>query len=157
MKEVRVLARKQSMDALIALIGCYKRPDGKIDRAVDGRVVVAAASTVLKWAYGEPPPYDPNAEKSDVRINLEGMSLAERRRILEIMDRVETVAADSDSGDDDGPSFDASRFAPEPVTIEADVVVPPAPAQRSPKAIAPKAAKQPQQPQRLKLPSDSIP
>ena len=120
MKEIRSLARKKSLDALTALIGVYTLPNGKLDRQADGRVVVAAASTVLKWAYGEPPPYDPNAEKTDFKIDPESlarMPLQERRMLLATLGKLGTVAADS--VEDDGPDFDASRFADEPLTIEA--------------------------------------
>ena len=119
LQDVRKLARKQSMDALTALIGVYKRPDGKLDRTTDGKTVVAAASAVLKWAYGEPPPYDPNLEKPETRIDLEGMSLQDRKRLLDAMNRVSTVIADSGNVDD-GPDFDVTRFASEPMTIDAE-------------------------------------
>ena len=36
------------MDALTALIGVYTRPNGKLDRSVDRRVVAVAAQAVLK-------------------------------------------------------------------------------------------------------------
>lgn len=122
LRDVQQLARKKSLDALHALIACYTAPDGKIARNVDGRIVVHAASTVLKWAFGEPPPYDPNQDKPDTRIDLGGLSLAERRRLLDTLDRV-SVVEDASAPVDDGPEFDASRFAPEPVEIEGAVVV----------------------------------
>ena len=124
LKDVRKLARKQSMDALHALIACYKTPDGKIARNVDGRVVVHAASTVLKWAFGEPPPYDPLSERPEERIDLTGLSLQERKRLLDTMSKVSTVIA-PDTDVDDGMDFDPSRFEPEPVQIEGEVVPPP--------------------------------
>ena len=117
LRDVQKLARKKSLDALHALIACYTTPDGKIARNVDGRIVVHAASTVLKWAFGEPPPYDPNADKPETKIDLSALSLAERRRLLETMDRV-SVVADADATVDDGPDFDPARFGPAPVEIE---------------------------------------
>lgn len=125
LKDVQRLARKQSMDALTALIGVYKRPDGKLDRTADGRVVVAATSTVLKWAYGEPPTYDPTLERPETKIDLAGMSLDERRKLLAVMDRITTVVTDQTTDEEDGPDFDASRFATEPMTIEAQAELPP--------------------------------
>jgi hypothetical protein len=117
------------MDALHALIACYKTPEGKIARNVDGRIVAVASQGVLKWAFGEPPPYDPTQEKPELRIDLSGLTLEERRLLLAAMDRVTTVAAEH--GPEDGPAFDASRFEPEPVTIEAEQ---PAPSRSSYKA-----------------------
>jgi hypothetical protein len=119
LRDVQRLARKRSMDALTALIGVYTRPDGLLDRSADGRIVVAAASTVLKWAYGEPPTYDPTQERPETRIDLEGMSLSHRRQMLEMMERVTTVIADAPDENEDSPDFDASRFADEPLVIEA--------------------------------------
>lgn len=120
LRDVQRLARKESVDALISLVGCYKRPDGKIDRTADGRVVQAAASTVLTWAFGKAPDYDPNREKPAVKFDLSGLSIEEKRLMLRIMAKTtmtETTEGD-DVEEDDGPTFDASRFATEPLTIE---------------------------------------
>ena len=131
LKEVQKLARNRSMDALTALIGVYTLPNGKLDRTADGKTVVAAATAVLKWAYGEPPPFNPNEHKSELRIDLEGVSLAERKRTLEVLQNLKMVASDTVEDDGNpGPDFDASRFA-EPVTIEGDVVEEPAPRRRA--------------------------
>lgn len=124
LRQVQHLARRRSLDALTALIGVYTRPDGMLDRTTDGRLVVAAASTVLKWAYGEPQPYDPTMERPETRIDLEGMTLAERKRLLEVMDRITTVVSDTDADQEDGPDFDPSRFATEQMVIEAQIQQP---------------------------------
>ena len=122
LRDVQRLARKESVDALISLVGCYKRPDGKIDRTADGRVVQAAASTVLTWAFGKAPDYDPNRERPAVKFDLSGLSIEEKRLMLRIM--AKTTMTETTEGDgieeDDGPEFDASRFATEPLTIEGD-------------------------------------
>lgn len=143
LRDIRRLARGESMDALIALIGCYKRPDGKIDRAADGKIVSAAAQAVIKIAYGDMPAYDPTMERPETRIDLEGMTLAERKHLLSVMDRITTVVTDPrDDDDDEGPTFDPSRFSVEPPTIEAEPVaaVPPAPVKkpRKPRGKKPK-------------------
>ena len=149
LKDVQKLARKKSVDALHALVACYTTPDGKIARNVDGRIVVHAASKVLEWAFGTPPQYDPAQDKPETTIDLSGLSLAERRRLLETMERV-SVIADPNAIVDDGPDFDPARFAPEPVEIEGAVVVdePPAIMARPiPKAkAAPKAKGKPGRP-----------
>lgn len=129
LKEVQQLARKKSINALHALIACYETPTGKIARDRDPRVVAIATQAVMKWAYGEPPAYDPTMEKPEMKIDLSGLTLEEKRILLAAMDRVSTVVAEP--GSDDGPSFDVDRFEPEPVTIEADApavdVAPPPP------------------------------
>ena len=148
LRDVQRLARKKSVDALHALVACYTTPDGKIARNVDGRIVVHAASKVLEWAFGTPPQYDPAQDKPETTIDLSGLSLAERRRLLDVMDRV-SVIADPNAVVDDGPDFDPSRFAPEPVEIEGAVVVEEPPAIRArpiPKAKAPKAKGKPGRP-----------
>jgi hypothetical protein len=130
------LARKKSVDALHALVACYTTPDGKIARNVDGRIVVHAASKVLEWAFGTPPQYDPAQDKPEATVDLSGLSLAERRRLLETMERV-SVIADPNAVVDDGPDFDPARFAPEPVEIEGAVVV------EAPPTIAPRKVPKP--------------
>ena len=110
LRDVQKLARKKSLDALHALIACYTTPDGKIARNVDGRIVVHAASTVLKWAFGEPPPYDPNADKPETKIDVSAVSLAERRRLLETMDR-EVTDAYRAAATDQHPVSDAVKSA----------------------------------------------
>jgi len=121
LKDVRSLARKQSMNALHALIGVYTRPDGKIDRSADGKMVVAAAQTVLTWAYGKPPDYDPAREEPETKIDLTGLTIGQRKVLLETLSRVTTVPG---SATDDGPDFEPERFAPEPMTLEAEPIEP---------------------------------
>jgi hypothetical protein len=117
LREVQQLCRKKSVNAVHALIACFESPSGKILRNVDQRIVVQAVATLMKWGYGEPPPYDPSQEKPDTRIDITGLTLAERRMLLAAMDRATTVTSEST---DTGPDFDPSRFEPEPITIEAE-------------------------------------
>jgi hypothetical protein len=118
LKEVRQLCRKESLDAAHALISTYKTPEGLIDRTADPKVVVVAVQTLLKWAFGEPPPYDPHSEKPPMTVDLSGMSLDERRDMLRLMQRLSNARPD-DTSQDNGPDFDPSRFAPLPPKIEA--------------------------------------
>jgi len=130
---LRKLARAESLDALIAIIGTYKRRDGKIDHNADGRVVRSSARDVIHIAYGDIPQYDPTMERPETVIDLAGMSLAERKKLLEVMDRITTVVSDVDRDDDDGPMFDGTRFSEEPPTIEGapgETIVSPSPVQR---------------------------
>jgi hypothetical protein len=124
LNQIRKLARFESLDALIAIIGCYKRRDGKIDPTADSRVVHSAAKEVIKIAYGEMPAYDPTMERPETVIDLAGMSLAERKKLLEMMDRVTTVVAETDDDGEDGPVFSADRFGEVPLTIEGDAASP---------------------------------
>lgn len=124
LNQIRKLARFESLDALIAIIGCYKRRDGKIDPMADSRVVHSAAKEVIKIAYGEMPAYDPTMERPETVIDLEGMSLAERKKLLDMMDRVTTVVAETDDNGDDGPVFSGDRFGEMPLTIEGDAAPP---------------------------------
>lgn len=124
LRDIRKLARTESLDALIAIIGCYKRRDGKIDPTADGRIVHAAAREVIKIAYGEMPAYDPTMERPETVIDLQGMSLAERKKLLEMMDRVTTVVADTDSDGEEGPVFNGDRFGDVPLTIEGNATPP---------------------------------
>lgn len=145
------------MDALTFLIGVYTRPDGLLDRTVDGRIGVVAASTVLKWAYGEPAPYDPTMERPETKIDLDGMSLSERKKLLEVMDRITTVVSDTDTDQDDGPDFDASRFATEPLVIEAQPVAPDPPPfkkPRKPRGKKPKPRGRPRKVAALEIPAE---
>ena len=90
-------------------------------RNADPRAVALVTSTLLKWGYGEPPPYDPTKEKPVMRLDVSGLTLEERRMLLAAMDRATTVEAGE--GDDTGPDFDPSRFEPEPLTIDATPAV----------------------------------
>lgn len=147
LKDVQKLARNKSMDALHALIGVYTRPDGKIDRSADGRMVVAAAQTVLTWAYGKPPDYDPNREQPETKIDLSSLNVHQRRVLLETLARVTTVV--DAPAVDDGPQFDPTRFAEEPMVIDGEPVPnEPIPGKPKPDAVGslreatkPKAAK----------------
>jgi hypothetical protein len=122
LRDVQQLCRKKSVSAVHALIACIETPDGKIVRNADPRAVALVSSTLLKWGYGEPPPYDPTQEKPELRIDLSGLTLDERRMLLAAMDRVTTVA--TENSHDTGPEFDPSRFEQEPPTIEAEPVTP---------------------------------
>ena len=122
LRDVQQLCRKKSVSAVHALIACIETPDGKIVRNADPRAVALVSSTLLKWGYGEPPPYDPTQEKPELRIDLSGLTLDERRMLLAAMDRVTTVA--TEHSHDTGPEFDPSRFEQEPPTIEAEPVTP---------------------------------
>jgi hypothetical protein len=121
LRDVRKLARKMSMDALHALIGVYTLPNGKLDRQADGKVVVAAAQTVLTWAYGKPPDADWDGEQRRESLDLSGLSLAQRKSLLSTLAEITTVDG-ADELEDDGPEFDPTRFSSEPVTIEPDPV-----------------------------------
>lgn len=156
LRDVQRLARKKSMDALTYLIGVYTRPDGLLDRGADPRVGSVAAAMVMKWAYGEPPPYDPTMERPETRIDLDGMSLAERKRLLEVMDRITTVVSDADADQDDGPDFDASRFAVEPLVIEAQPLAMDAPVKkpRKPRGKKPKPRGRPRKAVALDIPTE---
>jgi hypothetical protein len=131
LRDIRKLARTESLDALIAIIGCYKRRDGKIDPNADGRIVHAAAQSVIKIAYGEMPAYDPTMERPETVIDLEGMSLAERKKLLEVMDRITTVVSDTEDDGDDGPVFNGDRFGEVPLTIEGDAATPAEPPKKT--------------------------
>jgi hypothetical protein len=57
----------------------------------DERVSLMAADKLLTWGWGKPPDYDPNQERPATKIDLSDLSLAERRHLLSILDRVTTV------------------------------------------------------------------
>ena len=57
--EVREICRNKSAAAAQALIRIVEDVDQNGRNAEDGRVVVVASQTILHWAFGKPPDYDP--------------------------------------------------------------------------------------------------
>jgi hypothetical protein len=57
----------------------------------DERVALAAQQAVLERAWGKPRDYDPTTDKPEPRVDLSNLSPAERRHLLEVMDRLVIV------------------------------------------------------------------
>ncbi len=90
LREVRALCRTKSMmaaEALIDVVGRAKERDSRGMPIEDGRVVVVAAQTILTWAYGKPPDYDPNEDKGALRIDTSVLATAEKELLLSFMRR----------------------------------------------------------------------
>jgi hypothetical protein len=77
------LAREHSVAAMQKMIALMDCPDE--------RVALLAQQTVLERAWGKAKDFDPNADKSDARFDLSKLSLAERRHLLEVIDRLVVV------------------------------------------------------------------
>lgn len=94
------LAREHSRDAMRKLIA-------KMDSR-DERVALVAQQAVLERAWGKPKEFDPSVEKPELRIDLRGMSLEDRKMLLALMDRVTMVPVmptpdSAPTAADDGP------------------------------------------------------
>lgn len=81
LKEVRQLCRQKGVAAAQALIRIIEDPNE------DSRIVVVAAQTVLTWAYGKPPDYDPNEEKPRQLVDVSVLTLAEQKQMLGFLRR----------------------------------------------------------------------
>ncbi len=114
LKEVQGLARNKSLDSLRAMISIIDDKvidaDGHTRNREDGRIVVVAAQTILTWAYGKPPDYDPRADKPELTIDLAVLSQADKQQLLGLLRRGIVREAD--------PVSDQA----EPVTIDAKPV-----------------------------------
>jgi hypothetical protein len=85
LKPVRDLCRQQSMDAVKALIRIVQDVDEDGRNREDGRILVVAAQTILTWAWGKPPDYNPNEERTPVSIDTSNLTADERRLLLGIL------------------------------------------------------------------------
>lgn len=144
LKDVRRLARLEVVDAVHALVACYKTPSGKISRNADPRVVPAAVMGIVKLAFGEIPPYDPTQERPETTYDLSHLSLQERRMLLAAMDKGVVAISDADT-EDDGLRFDPSRFEDAP-TIEAIALDPSLAPEPDLPMMKPKPKKRPRKP-----------
>lgn len=85
-KEVQQLARKKSLSALQAMVDIIEdtviEQDGRKRTREDGRIVALAAQTILTWAYGKPPEYDPKEDTAGIRINTAALSQDQRVALL---------------------------------------------------------------------------
>jgi hypothetical protein len=110
MREVRDLCRARSLASARTLCGIAEDPNE------DGRVRVVAAQQVLTWAYGKPPDYDPNEDRSPMAINLSVLSTEEKKQMLEFLRRglvTEAVPTMPDTGEQiDGRMAASSRQCP---------------------------------------------
>lgn len=85
LREVQRLAREKSITALKALIGLVEDVDEKGLPNQDGRIVVVAAQTILTWAYGKPPDYDPREDKPGAVVDTSNLTTDEKRLLLAIL------------------------------------------------------------------------
>ena len=89
MKEIRDLCRSASVDAANSLITIVRDTvideDGRTHNREDGRVVVLAAQTILTWAYGKPPDYDPREDRPPVTIDTSVLSSAQKLALLDML------------------------------------------------------------------------
>jgi len=85
LREVQKLAREKGVTSLRALIGIVEDVDANGIPNQDGRVVVVAAQTILTWAYGKPPDYDPREDKPPLAINTSVLTVEERRLLLALL------------------------------------------------------------------------
>lgn len=81
MKQVREYCRNRSMEAATALC------DMAADPGEDGRVRVVAAQTVLTWAWGKPPDYDPREDRPQLTIDTSSLTSEERQFMLAMLRR----------------------------------------------------------------------
>jgi len=86
-REVREICRNKSAAAAQALIRIVEDVDANGRNVEDGRVVVVAAQTILTWAYGKPPDYDPREDKPPLNINLGVATTEEKRMLLDLLRR----------------------------------------------------------------------
>ena len=84
-REVREICRNKSAAAAQALIRIVEDVDQNGRNVEDGRVVVVAAQTILTWAYGKPPDYDPREDKPPVTIDTSHLSSEDRATMLRIL------------------------------------------------------------------------
>ena len=84
-REVREICRNKSAAAALALIRIVEDVDQNDRNVEDGRVVVVAAQTILTWAYGKPPDYDPREDKPPVTIDTSHLSSEDRAPMLRIL------------------------------------------------------------------------
>jgi len=91
LKRVQALARAKSFDAVQRLSEIIERnaprepnSDGAIAELPDDpRVVIVAAQTLLTWAWGKPPEYNPD---EDAMRDITSMTPAQRmQRVIEIL------------------------------------------------------------------------
>jgi hypothetical protein len=73
------LCRERSLASATAL--CDMAEDPK----EDGRVRAVCAQTILTWAFGRPPDYDPREDRPDLAIDTSQLSSEERRFLLAIL------------------------------------------------------------------------
>lgn len=86
LKPVRALCREKSMAAAQSLIRIVEDVDEYGRNREDGRIVVVAAQTILQWAYGKPPDYDPAKEdRPSMSIDTSSLTAEERRAMLAIL------------------------------------------------------------------------
>jgi len=84
-REVREICRNKSAAAAQALIRIVEDVDANGRNVEDGRVVVVAAQTILTWAFGKPPDYDPREDKPPLAINTSVLTVEERRLLLALL------------------------------------------------------------------------
>src|SRR4051812_4348772 len=89
LREVQALARSKSIGSLEALIRIVEDTvideDGRTRNREDGRIVVVAAQTILTWAYGKPPDYDPRDDRPEVALNTSMLTRDERQMLLSML------------------------------------------------------------------------
>jgi hypothetical protein len=85
LKPVRELCRQKSMAAAESLIRIVEDVDENGRNNEDGRIVVVAAQTILTWAWGKPPDYDPNTERKPMSIDTSSLTATERAQMLAIL------------------------------------------------------------------------
>ena len=113
MREVREFARKLCMESVTALGRIVTETvideSGNVHNAHDGKVVVAAAQTILTWAYGKPPDYDPREDRPAVGINLSVLTAAEKKAMLAMLRKGLLVG---DEAEPDGPVVEMNSRDP---------------------------------------------
>lgn len=80
LKQVQQYARDKSMSAVQALSAMVEDPEE------DSRVVIIAAQTILTWAFGKPPDYDPNSEKPSVLVDFSRLDTAQLQLLKTLLD-----------------------------------------------------------------------
>ena len=98
LKEIRELARHKSVESVESLgyiirafNAQFKPDDGIQAQDIDGRIVVVAAQTILTWAYGKPPDYDPKTEGPELPVDLSKLTHDDLKALQAIMARATGV------------------------------------------------------------------
>jgi hypothetical protein len=89
MRDVRDFCRSKSLDAAKALANIIDdvvtEEDGRVRSREGGRIVVVAAQTLLTWAFGKPPDYDPSQDRAPIEIDTSILSPEERKMMLSVL------------------------------------------------------------------------
>lgn len=108
LREVQSLCRNKSMAAARALIALVEDVDANGLPRQDGRIVVVAAQTILTWAYGKPPEYDPKEDRASLAIDTSSLSTEERKFLLALLRRGIVKEAEPDTAAPEPPVIDAA-------------------------------------------------